>query len=88
MGNSGRPVYGDPFVPRTYNWVRDGEIAVVSYEDTDGTWFSVRYTKGAIREAVVEIDSNWNRSRSWFSCVQSYKSLRAYYLAGGLLFSW
>ena len=88
MGNSGRSVYGDPFVPSTYSWVREGEFAVVTYEHTDGTWFSIRYTKRALRQAVVEIDNNWLRGSSWFSCEQSYKSLRAYYLAGGQLFSW
>jgi hypothetical protein len=88
MGNSGRSVYGDPFVPSTYSWVREGEVAVVTYGYTDGTRFSIRYTKGALRQALGEIDSNWTRSRSWFSCEQSYLSLRAYYLAGGQLFSW
>jgi hypothetical protein len=88
MGNSGRSVYGDPFVPSTYNWVREGEVAVVTYGDTDGTWFSIRYTKGALRQALVEIENNWLRGSSWFSCEQSYESLRAYYLAGGQLFSW
>jgi|688.fasta_scaffold196768_3 hypothetical protein len=88
MGNSGRSVYGDPFVPSTYNWVREGEVAVVTYGDTDGTRFSIRYTKGALRQALVEIENNWLRGSSWFSCEQSYLSLRAYYLAGGQLFSW
>jgi hypothetical protein len=88
MGNSGRSVYGDPFVPSTYNWVREGEVAVVTYGDTDGTRFSIRYTKGALRQALVEIENNWLQGSSWFSCEQSYESLRAYYLAGGQLFSW